>query len=116
MIEEHLVTSEDTMAKETALEQVRKLQEQLHKLSESAKDEALSQATEAVETLNSLGYHFVLTEEGKAKPKKQRTKSTGVCPICDFATEPAHDGRRHKGRERRPFTKDELLELGLARI
>lgn len=44
-----------------------------------------------------------------------RAKSSGPCPICDFATDPPHDGRKHRaqGNKKKAFTASELSELGL---
>lgn len=42
----------------------------------------------------------------------------GKCPICKFATQPPHDGRKHssQGKTKRAFSKNELKLLRLTRV
>jgi hypothetical protein len=47
----------------------------------------------------------------------RRAKGGAPCPICNFKTEPLHDGRSHLGQEpRQPFTDAELEESGMMRV
>lgn len=126
MLDTILHVEEDTMTKNpSALEQVQKLQQQMMELSDQAKEEALAQADAAIATLNALGFQYRLvngsevTRAKTAKTTQKREKKEGaVCPTCDFATNPPHDSRKHKrqGEKKRPFTQEELEELGLERV
>ena len=110
------------------LERIKQLDEERAKLLEEAKKEALNNATQAVSALNALGFKYQLTEEADgSRPGKSsgagnrmgtRTVKPGtICPICKFATNPPHDGRRHPRKEpKRPFTDDELQAMGMRRM
>lgn len=89
----------------------------------------LEAAHRAIADLNALGFNFRLVEgpgTSKAgKPPKERTEGEASrrqtkdlpCPICQFRTEPHHDGRAHRSQEpKRPFTEEELSEKGLAKV
>lgn len=121
--QEAIVAKEPT--KETALEKVLKLQAEMAKIAEEAKAEALAQAEAAIETLNSLGGEYYLGQGGAPyytdrlkKTVKRAQKTEGECPICQFATEKFHDGRQHRkqGNDKRPFTDEELMEMGMRRV
>jgi hypothetical protein len=113
-----------TMAeKQTALQQIKKLDEERAKLLETAKADALSRAEEAVNELVALGfdYELVLSENGGAKgPRRVRAarkgktidhRPKGTCPICEYATNPPHDKRSHRSQaKKKPFTDAELTE------
>jgi hypothetical protein len=49
---------------------------------------------------------------------RKRAAPSGDCPHCQFPTEPAHDGRKHRsqGNAKRPFTDAELADLGMHRV
>jgi hypothetical protein len=53
-----------------------------------------------------------------AKVKGKREAKPGEpCKICGFATQPAHDGRKHRAQEiKKPFTSDELEAAGMVRV
>ncbi len=108
--------------KGSALEQVRKLREQADKLMDEAKAEALGKVEKGIEDLNSLGFHYRLVEaEEPARRTREkvsaRQKSDGPCPICNFKTDPAHDGRRHRSQEpKKPFTAAELKEMSITKV
>src|SRR5712671_962789 len=97
-----------TMAeKQSALQQIKKLDEERTKLLEGAKADALARAEEAINELTALGFDYELVEPGRANARKPRTASKasgpdhnprGVCPICGWATNPPHDKRSHKSQ------------------
>jgi hypothetical protein len=52
----------------------------------------------------------------KSKAKRE-AKPGEPCKICGFATDPAHDGRKHRAQEtKKPFTSDELEAAGMVRV
>lgn len=73
---------------------------------------------------NKASVPFTATE-----PKSKAVKSYGgerkgtrttnpdrPCPICEFKTVPPHDARRHRGqKDKRPFTIEELHEMGMTK-
>ena len=99
----------------TALDQLRKIDEQRNKILEGAKSEALARVHEALEELNGLGFSYALHEDGGRKGRRGvRQKSDGPCPICKFKTNPPHDGRRHRaqGDRKVPFSASDLASMG----
>lgn len=60
----------------SALEEIKKLEEQKQQLLATAKKEALAKATAAVQELNELGFDYQLVQ-GNA-PKPRRTRKAGV--------------------------------------
>lgn len=124
MLEQHIQEQpeEHTVAKQpTVLEKLRDLDEQRQALAEEARTEAMQQAEEAIEILNSLNgpqYYLASGATKKASvPKKQREMKGGPCPICDYETNPPHDRRAHRSQEpKEPFTVDELEERGMERV
>ena len=113
-----------TMAeKQTALQQIKKLDEERAKLLESAKSDALARAKEAINELTALGFDYELVEPAKETARKTRTvrkrmvpdhHPKGTCPICEYATKPPHDKRSHKSQtKKKPFTDAELAERNL---
>ena len=116
-----------TMAeKQTALQQIKKLDEERTKLLEGAKADALARAEEAINELTALGFDYELVEPARATTRKPRTTARkgsapdhhprGTCPICGWATNPPHDKRSHKSQQKkRPFTADELNQRSLVR-
>ena len=118
---------EFTMAeKQTALQQIKKLDEERTKLLESAKADALARAEEAINELTALGFAYEIVETARATVRKMRTvrKSLapdhhpkGTCPICEYATKPPHDKRSHRSQTRKkPFTDAELAERNLVMV
>jgi hypothetical protein len=111
-----------TMAEKlSAILQIKKLREEETKLVEAAKAEALAKTREGIEELNILGFNYELTELGQVKePRKARARKPiehtpkGTCPICGYATNPAHDKRSHRMQTRKkPFTDTELEQKGM---
>ena len=98
-------------------QEIQKLQAQIDDLREKAKDEAVKKVRAALEQLNALGFHFELSEKG-AKKKATKPMKDAVCSVCGFKTSPPHDPRTHKaqGSDKKPFTKKELEERGLAKV
>jgi hypothetical protein len=113
----------------SVLDKLKALDEERAKLLDDAKKEALAAAHKALADLNELGFDYRLVEgtgppnarrpprehsEGEA-PKRQVRDIP--CPICEFKTEPHHDGRAHRSQEpKKPFTEEELSEKGLAKV
>ena len=113
----------------SVLDKLKALDEERAKLLDDAKKEALEAAHKAMADLKALGLNFRLAEgpstskarrppkehsEGQA-PKRQARDVP--CPICEFKTEPHHDGRAHRSQgTKRPFTEEELSEKGLAKV
>jgi hypothetical protein len=108
----------------TVLEKLKALDAQRAQLLDGAKKEALDNAERAVAELNELGFHYTLTEGLSAQaPRKtasqapKRQKKDVPCPICNFKTDPAHDGRMHrKQKAKKPFTVEELMERHLTKV
>src|ERR1035438_964861 len=102
----------------TALERLKKLDEERAALMEQATKEAKDRAEAAISDLNALGYNFHLAEgesTGKpAKKRQQRQKDPNTpCSLCKYVTEPPHDARAHRSQEpKKPFTNKELEERG----
>jgi hypothetical protein len=117
-----------TMAeKQTALQQIKKLDEERTKLLESVKADALARAEEAINELTALGFAYELVEPaGETTLRKTRTARKapapdhhprGTCPICEYTTKPPHDKRSHRSQQKkRPFTADELNQRSLVRV
>ena len=111
---------------QSALERLRQLDEERQQILETAKSEALEQANNALEALNSLGFNYRLVE-GSAPQRKssgdgshrgtRQVNSDRACPICGFKTEPPHDARRHRAQaEKKPFTDEELEANHIRRV
>ena len=110
----------------TALQQIKKLDEERAKLLERAKADALARAEEAINELTALGFDYELAEPAREAARKTRTVRTGLvpdhhpkgtCPICEYATKPPHDKRSHRSQTRKkPFTDAELAERNLVTV
>jgi hypothetical protein len=112
----------------SVLEKLKALDAQRAQLLEGAKKEALDNAEKAVAELNELGFHYTLTEGAtstaraprKAVSKAQATKRQKKdvpCPICNFKTNPPHDGRMHRSQKtKKAFSVEELMERGLTKV
>ena len=113
----------------SVLEKLKALDEQRAKLLEGAKAEALDKAQKAVAELNELGFDYSLVEGYRAPalraPRKERSEAEAPkrqardlpCPICEFKTNPHHDGRAHRSQKaKKPFTVEELMERSLTKV
>jgi len=113
----------------TVLEKLKALDAQRAQLLEGAKKEALDNVEKAIADLNELGFHYTLTEGAsvstqraprKAASKAQapkRQKKDVPCPICNFKTEPPHDGRMHRSQKtKKPFSVEELMGRHLTKV
>jgi hypothetical protein len=109
---------------QSALDKIKQLRAEEAKLISEARREALAKAEEAIKELNDLGFHFRLVEgqtrAGADGPRKgtRQVDPMRPCPICGFRTDPPHDARRHRsqGEDKRPFTDEELRQLGLEKV
>ena len=107
------------MAEKSAIQRIKELDEERAKIFDQAKAEALEKAKEAVALLNALGLNYQLTSVAtKAKPaKEKRATAEAPCPICEFMTAPAHDGRSHRSQKKKaPFTAAELKDKGMVKL
>ena len=106
----------------SVLEKLKALDAQRAELLEGAKKEALDKAEKAVAELNELGFDYSLVEgastaraprkAGTQAPKRQARDLP--CPICQFRTDPHHDGRMHRSQKtKKPFSVEELMEKHL---
>lgn len=95
------------------IERIKALDEERATLAEEAKAAALQQATEAINILATLGYHYHLSQEQYAKTATTRREAKGgPCPICNVTTDPPHDRRHHRSNPN-PFTPEDLEERGM---
>jgi hypothetical protein len=105
---------------ESVRDKLRALNEERAKLLEAAKKEALDQAEKAIAELNELGFHYSLRAPRKAgtgTEAPEREARDLPCFICEFKTDPHHDGRAHRSQKpRKPFTNAELAKLGLMKV
>jgi hypothetical protein len=103
--------------KQTALQQIKKLDEERAKLLESAETDALTRAEEAISELIALGFEYEIVEPARGTARKTSAPDhtpKGTCPICEYATNPPHDKRSHRAQTRKkPFTDAELAERGM---
>src|ERR1700732_1272293 len=85
--------------KQTALQQIKKLEEERAKLLENAKADALARAEEAIIELTALGFDYELAEPARETARKTRSVRKALvpnhhpkatCPICEYATKPPH--------------------------
>ena len=103
----------------TAHEQLRKIDEQRTKLLDNAKAESLARVQVALDELNKLGFSYSLHENGRGRGRRGvRQRNDGPCPICNFKTNPPHDGRRHRaqGHKKVAFTNSELSAMGYSKV
>jgi hypothetical protein len=110
--------------KQTALLQIKKLDEERAKILEGAKNDALTRAEEAINELTALGFDYELAEPARETARKTRIRTglvpdhrpKGTCPICEYATNPPHDKRSHRAQARKkPFTDAELEQRSMKR-
>jgi hypothetical protein len=111
----------------SVIDEIRELKARVQSKTEQAKAEALESAREAINFLRELGIDndTILKELGfRARTKSpkenasQRPSSNDeFCPICNFRTDPPHDGRSHRGQtKKRPLTAEELERKGLIKV
>jgi hypothetical protein len=109
----------------SAIEEINELKARLESMAEQAKAEALDKASEAIGVLRALGLDNdrILKElgfRGRAKDRESREAAPPkeeLCPICNFRTDPPHDGRSHRGQtNKRPLTAEELEKKGLTKV
>jgi DNA repair exonuclease SbcCD ATPase subunit len=109
----------------SAIEEIKELKARLESMTEQAKAEALDKASEAISVLRALGLDndSILKElgfRGRAKDRESREAAPPKeepCPICNFRTDPPHDGRSHRGQtKKRPLTTEELEKKGLTKV
>jgi hypothetical protein len=114
-----------TDMQKSAIEEIKELKAQLESKTERAKAEAFDKASEAIGFLRELAMDNVtilkeLGLRGRAKTQESREGSAPKdepCSICNFRTDPRHDGRSHRGQtKKRPFTADELEKMGLTKV
>jgi hypothetical protein len=117
--------SEGRNMQKSAIDEIKELKAQLESMTEQAKAEALDKASEAISVLRALGLDndSILKElgfRGGAKDQKSREAAPPKdepCPICNFRTDPPHDGRSHRGQaKKRPLTAEELEKKGLTKV
>ncbi len=105
---------------QSSIARLRQLDAEREALLANAHDEAKAAASEAIASLNELGFNYRLIEGGKNRGARAgtRTPKDAPCPICKFKTDPLHDGRAHRmqGEDKKPFTAAELKERGLAKV
>src|SRR5262249_24061877 len=108
-----------------AVQRIERLDAERTKLLDTAKREALDRTNQAVADLVALGFSYsIINGARRGRPRKAVTKTTRAksgapCPICEFATSPSHDARKHRfsqGKRKRPFTSKELSEIGLKKL
>ena len=112
----------------SVLDKLKALEKERGKLLEEAKKEALDKAHKAIADLKELGFDYRLVEGPGTSRRPSRERTAGEapkrqardvpCPICEFKTEPRHDGRAHRSQHepKRPFTEEELAEKGLTKV
>jgi hypothetical protein len=100
------------------LDEIRKLDDRRSKLLDEAKEAALQRVHEAINDLNALGFNYRILEKASVGRSGGRRKSDNPCPICEFKTHPPHDGRKHRsqGSKKKPFSAQELVQHGLAKV
>jgi hypothetical protein len=109
----------------SAIEEIKELKARLESMAEHAKAEALAKANEAIGVLRELGIDndAILKElgfMGQTKDQEGRVKrppKDEPCQVCNFKTDPPHNGRSHRGQaKKRPFTAEELAEKRLTKV
>jgi hypothetical protein len=114
----------------SVIDEIKVLKAQLESKTEEAKAEALQNGREAIDFLRELGIDndTILKELGfraRSTPKAPKAaKANGragpkdePCAVCNFKTDPAHDGRSHRGQtKKKAFTAEELEEKGLTKV
>lgn len=120
---EDVITSVDGMS----FEDLAKVKEAVKDKMESAKHLVITQFRQDLQAkmdlfgISQADLGFGTTTKGNKKASgeaKQRQMKGGPCKVCAFETAPPHDARAHRsqGDNKKPFTKDELQELGLEKV
>jgi hypothetical protein len=115
----------------STIDEIKELKAQIQSKREAAATEALKKAREGVTVLRELeidddtilkGLGFrgrtprALSASEASKAKGRTGPSDEPCSICDFQTDPPHDGRSHRSQtKKKPFTEEELEEKGLTK-
>jgi hypothetical protein len=114
-----------TDMQKSAIADIKELKARLESMTAQAKAEALGKASEAIGALRELGLDndAILKElgfKGRAKDRKSAEApppKEEPCPICNFRTDPPHDGRSHRGQtKKRPLTAEELEKKGMTQV
>jgi hypothetical protein len=113
----------------SVIDEIKELKAVIQSKTAQAKAETLEEAREAINFLRELGIDndTILKDLGfrartkypkeKAKSNEKTVAGDDPCPICNFRTEPPHNGRNHRGQvEKRPFTPEELEEKELTKL
>jgi len=106
------------MSEQSVIDRIRQLDAEKAKLLSEAKKEALKKVEDAISELHSLGFTNYRLQEVGADPDPRKIRRTASsdreCQICQFKTNPPHDGRKHRSQTiKKPFTDAELHDLGL---
>ena len=93
-----------------------RLQAQIAEIDEKLRDMRSTRQNELLAELKELGWAPAgasAIRKAATGRGKRKSSSDAVCPICQV---PGHDGRAHRsqGKNKKPFTKEELRERGLA--
>ncbi len=101
------------MATMSKVQEALKAMETIEKLKADAIAELLEQRGKIDEQLSQLGH-----TEGKRSSGKKTQRHLDPdkpCTVCNFATVPNHDARKHRaqGDDKKPFTAKQLEELGM---
>jgi hypothetical protein len=112
----------------STIDEIKELKAQIQSKREAAATEALKKAREGVTVLRELEIDDDTILKGlgfrgrtpKALNASKANARTGLsdepCSICDFQTDPPHDGRSHRSQtKKKPFTEEELEEKGLTK-
>ncbi len=110
------------VAEKSAIQRIKELDAERANIFDQAKEEALQKAKLAVSELNALGLSYTLTngavkQAKTGNAKAQRVVKQAACPICEFQTNPPHDGRTHRNQKKKaPFSAAELKEKWLTKV
>jgi hypothetical protein len=98
---------------EALLERRKKLQEQLDEVEAKVVELKQAQIQEHLAALKELGYQTRSRAKRGSSSASRHQDPNKKCPICEI---PGHDARAHRsqGEKKKPFTKEELKERGLA--
>jgi hypothetical protein len=94
-----------------------KLQEQIDEIDGKLNELKTARRDELLAELKELGFSATGSGGGRKTAGaggagKRKSSTDAVCPICEVR---GHDGRAHRsqGKNKKPFTKEELQEKGL---
>jgi hypothetical protein len=109
----------------SAIEEINDLTARIESVAERAKAGALAKANEAISVLRELGIDNdgILKELGFKGPAKDqgnrvsRPPKDEQCPVCNFKTDPPHNGRSHRCQTtKKPFTADKLEQKEMTKV